>query len=85
MFFISIFFGEDVCDVVRSRDVFDMDGFGLYGFADGVISELNVSDGSGGSVFTPLDTGCVVLVDDYWFGEEGLCKPQVSYYFLDVY
>ena len=67
MALITIFFREYIGDVVGTGDVMDVDEFSLYVFTDGVVSELDVSNGTCCSILAPLDTCHVVIENCYWF------------------
>ena len=46
----------------------DIDEFSFDVFLDGVVTELDVANGTCSSIFTPLYTCHVVVKYIYWFG-----------------
>ena len=53
MVFIPVFFSEYVGDVVTSWNVVKIDEFTLYIFSDGVVAELDMSNGTCCLVLAP--------------------------------
>ena len=62
MTFVAIFFCEDVCDIMSTRYVMYVDEFLFDVFANGIVAQLDVTDGSCRFIFTPLDA-CYVIVE----------------------
>jgi hypothetical protein len=56
-------FGENVSGIDTSADVEDIQSFILNPFKDRVLLQLHVPDLFRGHVMSPLDAGCVIIVE----------------------
>ena len=67
---ILVFFGKNVSDVVGAFDMLDVDVFLLDRLTDGIVSELDVADSSGGLILCPLHARHIIIEDfDETFNE----------------
>lgn len=70
MTFITVFFRENICNVVGTRYVLYVNEFLLNIFSNCIVSKLDMSNHPGCPVFTPLDACHVIVEDIGGFGEK---------------
>ncbi len=56
-------FGENVSGIDTSADVEDIQSLFLNPFTDRVLAQLHVSDLFRSHVMSPLDAGCIIIVE----------------------
>ena len=70
MILVSIFLGKNICDVMSTGNVMDIDVFSLVVLSDCVVTQLYVSNGTRCLVFAPLNACHVVIKYVDWTRKE---------------